>query len=722
MKKLNYIIEESTIAEVLGLQNYTIKESAILELIKNSYDAGAFNVQLNFVEDDNYINLFYFDDGSGMNEDDLKTKWMHIGKSYRTYTFIDSNNNTRVYSGSKGIGRFALARLAEIAQIYTKTENDSAVHWFTDWNSISYENTTEYVKKGTTIKLFRLRDKWNEIQIKNLTNYLSRTCNTELMSITINFNGNSYQVNRYFSNEKIGLNYSSKINFKYDASSNIASIDVKMDEFKEKAANISRIDIKGFSKNINLFQLLESNYSKTHTDDELKSLLTKLGDFSGNLYFALDSDSIDVERFLYKKRKYTLNRSDIILYRNAFSISGYDGKKDWLALNQRSRKSPAAATHKTGKWRVRSNQITGSVFIDKKNNPELQDLSNRQGLNENESFELFKLIIDKIISEFEKYRQSIIRQLHTYNESKSKKKASYSSINKLLRTKQDTITLSGENLSKLQKEVSSLKSRNKELVNEGKEVESNLKYEVQILNILATVGLKSTSIAHQINNKKNFLYDYYDAIVNRLKEKDLWDKIIEISDTSHFYKDVAKMLSTNYEISLWMIKFMETALDEISKDKFIIKQINIQNVISTIKDTWEFDYSWLSINIDAVEDITLTSSLDTFNVIFDNLLLNTVQQNINSKLMQITISAYKNDDYIYFVYKDNGVGLSEKYLKDPFKILEVHETNRYDGHGLGMWIVHNTLLSNDGDINDISSKEGFQIEFYIKDLGENENV
>ena len=39
MQKLEYIIEDSTIAEVLGVQNFSNEESAILELVKNAYHA-----------------------------------------------------------------------------------------------------------------------------------------------------------------------------------------------------------------------------------------------------------------------------------------------------------------------------------------------------------------------------------------------------------------------------------------------------------------------------------------------------------------------------------------------------------------------------------------------------------------------------------------------------------------------------------------------------------
>ena len=47
------------------------------------------------------------------------------------------------------------------------------------------------------------------------------------------------------------------------------------------------------------------------------------------------------------------------------------------------------------------------------------------------------------------------------------------------------------------------------------------------------------------------------------------------------------------------------------------------------------------------------------------------------------------------------------------KILEVHETTRRNGHGLGMWIVHNTCVMSGGDIQCIEGNDGFHISFTI---------
>ena len=51
MEHLQYVIEDSTIAYLLGVNNFTNDESAILELVKNSYDAGALHVNISFSGD-----------------------------------------------------------------------------------------------------------------------------------------------------------------------------------------------------------------------------------------------------------------------------------------------------------------------------------------------------------------------------------------------------------------------------------------------------------------------------------------------------------------------------------------------------------------------------------------------------------------------------------------------------------------------------------------------
>jgi hypothetical protein len=59
--------------------------------------------------------------------------------------------------------------------------------------------------------------------------------------------------------------------------------------------------------------------------------------------------------------------------------------------------------------------VSGYVLIDKQQNIVLQDLMNRQGLDENIYYKLFVQIILTGIKEFERYRQKIIRKINEKN-------------------------------------------------------------------------------------------------------------------------------------------------------------------------------------------------------------------------------------------------------------------------------------------------------------------
>lgn len=113
------------------------------------------------------------------------------------------------------------------------------------------------------------------------------------------------------------------------------------------------------------------------------------------------------------------------------------------------------------------------------------------------------------------------------------------------------------------------------------------------------------------------------------------------------------------------------------------------------------------------EDIVYQISEDILQVIFDNLILNSVQQNENTQKLMITISINETNGFLNIKYCDNGKGLDDKYKTDPMKILEVHETTRTNGHGLGMWIVNNTCTMSGGEIQKICGEKGFEIEFTI---------
>ncbi len=494
MEKLKYIIEDKTIAELLGVQNFSTDESAVLELVKNAYDAQAAYVRLIFEND----MLIILDNGIGMSIDDIKKNWMHVGKSPKDYSTVLENKQVRILAGSKGVGRFALARLGEEASVITKKEGYPGVVWETDWNSSSVSIDENVNAKGTRIVIRNLRAKWNKKKAESLILFLSKTYNDSSMRILLSHPDIEKEITPYIAEIKPGINCMARIKLNYDSGKQVLTTEVVSDEFSDEAQRYcDGIDLKHYYQALNMFDELRANDQWELSDEELTSDLLHLGDFSAEFSFTISPTNADVDKFLYKHR--TLPKESlrgVILFRNAFSISSYEGTKDWLGFGKRSRKSPAAATHPTGSWRVRENQMAGKVEIDKKRNSVLQDLSNRQGLDENIYYELFVEIVLSGIKEFERYRQSIIRHINVKNASpecndspvSEKIVSNPSSISKL--TREETIQLASE--------IKAYQKAHTEAQRERDNVESRYKYDVRILNVLATVGLKASSIAHEM--------------------------------------------------------------------------------------------------------------------------------------------------------------------------------------------------------------------------------
>lgn len=714
MERLKYIVEDSTIAELLGVQNFTNKESAILELVKNAYDAQANNVSITFSD----RSIVIIDDGIGMSKSTICENWMHVGKSDKGYSLSGTEDNDgRVLAGSKGVGRFALARLGASVNVYSAKKGEIPVKWTTDWSESILDDLTneENLPLGTRIEISALRDRWTEKSIKNLINYLSITCNDDRMQIKIypNFGkGVSY----IFKKPQIGKNFVTQIGLFYDASELKLYYTIKSDEFSNLAKNYCRsLDLQYFSNDVSILEELAGNTEIDSSDGELYSMLKELGNFSAELYFSLKTPTKqDVERFCYNYSALP-DRYDegVVLYRNAFSIASFDGEKDWLGLNQRSRKSPAAATHPTGAWRVRANQLSGKVEIDKKENYQLRDLANRQGLEENEYFKLFVKIITIGIAAFERYRQAIIRSIDKKNAPKPSPTTPM--IDQILRGRNKEIHLTSNETKALAQEISVVKAESKSFQDEKESTEKKYRYDVRILNVLATTGLKASSIAHELKNDRNSVSVNCQYIVEALKEYGFWEDLCSQEYTEYSYKNVPQLLSRNRAINQKIVAFMDTMLDEIEKKNFSPRSLSINSIMENIKANWMRDYASLLINLNVDESVYFETSEDIFTAIFDNLILNSWQQNKASSQIVISISIHKIGGLLKIVYEDSGVGLPPKYINDPMRILEVHESSRENGHGLGMWIVHNTIRMTGGDVISIDGHNGFHFNF---ELGE----
>ncbi|MEG0256092.1 ATP-binding protein [Vagococcus sp.] len=711
MKKLQYTIEDKAIAELFGRQNFSTKEAAIFELVKNSYDSGSKKCLITI--NDSQITISDF--GKGMNEDDIANNWMHVGRSNKGYK---DNDTDRVLAGSKGVGRFAIARLGGYSEVFTKKKNDVSFLWSTDWENTELEEINDLPNQGTSISISMLRENWRNKDIKQLLDFLERAYCDSVMNIVIEHEETSFKILPVLENLEIGKNYVSKINIFYNSKTLILTTKISSDEFENEVKDIASADIEYMESEKDVKKIFEKQLKN---GDITIEVLKNLGDFSAELYFSLDIVTKDIKkRFLYKYG--TLNErvnTGIILYRNAFSISSLEGKKDWLALSARARKSPAAATHNSGSWRVRANQLSGRVDIDKVENKFLKDLSNRQGLDENEYYETFIKIIDNGIATFERYRQSIIREINDFNkgiEDEEQNKKEYEQIKNFLKKPQSIKKMPPKEIETLATEVADIQKEMKTATQATKETEEKFKYEARILNVLATQGLKASGIAHELHTDRTDLDKGYSMIVSTLKRLNMWEELNSTKNTKIAARNVPDILNRLNKTNQKLKQFLDVMLGRIEKNSFQEPITSIEKSFEKVCENWKSDYASLDIIVTGNEigNETFMLAEDVFNVIFDNLILNSLQCNPIIEKLVIHINYTIQRDTILFDYRDNGIGLTGIYEEDPLLSLEVHESSREEGHGLGMWIINNSLHYIDGEVLKIFNDNGYRINFMLK--------
>lgn len=130
MAKMKYKMS-SRATILLGRESVSRVDGAIIELVKNTYDADAGFCCLCF--DVEHDQIYILDNGVGMTKETIETCWMLIGTDNKRVEYLSTKK--RIKSGEKGIGRFALDRLGSKCRMYTKHDGEDLICWETDWSN-----------------------------------------------------------------------------------------------------------------------------------------------------------------------------------------------------------------------------------------------------------------------------------------------------------------------------------------------------------------------------------------------------------------------------------------------------------------------------------------------------------------------------------------------------------------------------------------------------------
>lgn len=457
-------------ARLIGRENVSKLEGALLELVKNAYDADATDVYLYY--DDKMQTLLIVDNGEGMTEDVIRRHWMTIGNSSKKSSFRSRNN--RITTGAKGIGRFALDRISNYCQMWTSTGN-GALEWQVSWDQFSDNRTISEVKAtlydsdnslfsfaqtekwtnramaeqfassfqfqstGTVFRLIGLRDDWTKTVQEKIRRNLSNLLPPDAV--------NDFRI--YFFNSEtpreIAFIQSNNVDqFDYRIAFRV-SPDIKKDPKKPESKDLpSTITIRLLRNEFDLIGKMDLDACGFSVEDKkyfsgkekiielpLRNVVSEtdgknlIGGFSGILYFSkVSATEKDRQKYFYKdfssRKNFTKEFGGVKLYRDHFRVRPYgeygDNNFDWLELSSRRNKQPAAISHQTGRWRVGSEQLMGVVNISRLNT-NLEDDANRNGLQEGAGLLQLKEILIAVIDEFERDRQYVGRLLDSYYKS-----------------------------------------------------------------------------------------------------------------------------------------------------------------------------------------------------------------------------------------------------------------------------------------------------------------
>ncbi len=752
MAKMRYRIS-SRATILLGRESVSKVDGAIIELVKNTYDADAVLCFICFdIENDC---IYILDNGIGMTKEVIENCWMMIGTDNKRENY--KSGKKRIKSGEKGIGRFALDRLGSKCDMYTKNKlSEKLIFWRNDWKSFEQLGKTideieadfEYIdtsfeevipdkilesithfnenndqnifidlKTGTLLKISELRDKWSEKEIANIMESMGFLIPPEAQKDYVICMKKSLSSPYIVIENEITDEYDYKLYAKFDGEKFIINLDrnefdlikipkeiFKMDRFRESPYTYKDFERKIINYEYSVQELMGND------DINYINAIKEIGSFEFNYTFmklSLRDDSS--ETFFYKeiskKRKLWLEQhGGIKIYRDNFLVRPYGDPDsdsfDWLGLDARRATNPAAISHPSENWHVRNAQGQGSILISRVDNECILDKSSREGIIENEYFKLFKQAIINIISTFEQDRAYIGRTMKIYSDivnGKQKTKEAGKDIAKNILKKKDNSTGScakNNEVETLAKAVQYYEEEREELITE-----------IKLLRSLATNGLITTSIVHDLKSINALL-------VNRV---DAFRFAIQLSNDILINRCLEDLGKNDVFLNSWI-----TVITNQKKDKRTRTKRNLYDVVYETISMIEPILNQKNINIIVNDDNKQTLKrifLSDFESIIYNLIINSIESFEKSKIEERVINILMETDSEFILkYEDNGDGLSDMF-KSPYDIFRFGVTSKFDingnqiGTGLGMYIVSSTAREYNAQYEITKYVSGFGIKF-----------
>jgi len=481
----------------------------------------------------NYINII--DTGEGMSLSDLTNVYLTIGTRSRLEQREQQKTSTkgRPVLGEKGLGRLSTMRLGNRLKVTTSRSGEARWNVLeVDWSMFSHESdkliedipvTPHFGERksspelsGTTIHISSLEAGWSREKLEQVArDEFSRLTDPFVprsrYPITLRFNGNVVPI--------ISLD---KLLFQYAHA--VVNAELRFD-IAEKPHLVGSIDYTNRGR------------SKTFDHDEVSLVsITKsppvvirhLGPFTLQFYWFNRRLLTKAEGIPDHKRVRDLVNQwagGLMVYRDGFRVHPYGSPEDdWLKLDRAALAAPG--------YKVNRRQVIGKVDITARNNPQLVDQTNREGLRDNEEkAALVKMLQHILTGEFRTFLDSVdtevnAREVLSFDQVEERVIIQEKKIDENLLAlvkKHPEVTEDKEVINAIQVAADDIRSLMKEATKMADEYE---KGRTQLVH-LAGLGLMVEIIGHELSRATSHAIRTLDAS----KKSDLPPDVLSLFDT-----------------------------------------------------------------------------------------------------------------------------------------------------------------------------------------------
>lgn len=723
----------------IGRELIQDKYAAIVELVKNAYDADSPDVNITFKVSSDRLSftITIEDHGHGMSRDIVINKWMvpstddKLKRKYSPGRIIDGESVKRIMQGRKGVGRYAASILGKDLLLETTTSEGDKTTVYIEWSSFA---AAEYLDE---VEVLIETAKTTDVPGTKLTISCDADLISEWTKKDIKKNRNQFDTLKYELKKLISpvSVVTSEIELKDDFDINLIidgvydRQDLLIQETIEPFPIFDLFDYKisGHIGKDGKGRLIYSLQKARNTTEEVIKFDLGTNTGCGELYFDIrvyDREKQAIETLISRglkddmgnylgnlEARRVLNDSNGVgVYRNGFRIRPLgDPDFDWLELNRQRVQSPS--------MKISSNQAIGYVTIRSEEQSGLIEKSARDGLRENTAFEQLKTITQKVIAELEKrrfvYRRKAGLSAPTLKlERELEKLFAFDEMKRGIHSK---LTKGGVD-KKTADEIIEIISKEED---EKNRIAEDIKQAVAIYQGQATLGKIIYVILHDGRRPLNYFR-------NQIPNLNSW---VNMFNKSKDPKSIEKLIGLAEGIGLNADVFAKlfSRLDPLAAGKRSARKPmpllkTIEGVFSVFSD--EMNENEIAFNITGSAEYEFVCWQQDIYAIFTNLIDNSIYWMKAKKTpkKEITIELITNDNNLEYIdYRDTGPGIESDLISSGV-IFDPQFSTKPDGTGLGLAIAGEASYRNGLKLSVFESDNGayFRLLPQVGDINESD--